>query len=171
MLRACELRGALACTMHQGARNCGPRPNVGHERGLRELGAAARQAPGASLLGMGFAARPWQPEDLPRGGDGQQRGGQQGPSRGMGGRRRVLPEVRGWGHGGGGGAAGAGPCMRPPQPPPPPPGFERYWCRVAHQQASPEKTVRRQRRQFFFSYYVFCREFIFVLKQQEKILT
>ena len=47
------------------------------------------------------------------------------------------------------GAAGLGPCMRPP-PPPPPPGFERYWCRVSHQQVSLEKTVQRQRRQFFF---------------------
>ena len=63
-------------------------------------------------------------------------------------------------------------------PPPPPPGFERYWCGVSHQQVSLEKTVRCQRHHFFFhtmclysKYSKFCREFIFVLKQQEKILT
>ena len=35
---------------------------------------------------------------------------------------------------------------------PPSPGLERKWCWVSHQQVCLEKTVRRQRRQFFFSY-------------------
>ena len=38
--------------------------------------------------------------------------------------------------------------------PPPPRDFERWWCRVGHQQVSLEKTVRRRRRQFFF--FILC---------------
>ena len=77
------------------------------------------------------------------------------------------------------GVAGPGSCMRPPQPPPPPPRvLKDSGAGSATNKCLERKLSGAEGAKSFFhtmclysKYSKFCKEFIFVLKQQEKIFT